>query len=163
MRNQKKQPDSDVSKIDYGIILSVMLLALISLITIYSTTYMMSTTPSLRPTIMQVLWYIIGGVAVIVLMQFDSEQLWKLAPIAYGLGVLLLILILIFYDRRSYALQGAKSWFVFGPISFQPTEVVKISLIMMLGRVITKHNMEQHTETIRNGSELPQLFRVELH
>ena len=109
MRNQKKQPDSDVSKIDYGIILSVMLLALISLITIYSTTYMMSTTPSLRPTIMQVLWYIIGGVAVIVLMQFDSEQLWKLAPIAYGLGVLLLILILIFYDRRSYALQGAKS------------------------------------------------------
>ena len=154
MRNQKKQPDSDVSKIDYGIILSVMLLALISLITIYSTTYMMSTTPSLRPTIMQVLWYIIGGVAVIVLMQFDSEQLWKLAPIAYGLGVLLLILILIFYDRRSYALQGAKSWFVFGPISFQPSEVVKISLIMMLGRVITKHNMETSQRTLNTDWKL---------
>ena len=154
MRNQKKQPDSDVSKIDYGIILSVMLLALISLITIYSTTYMMSTTPSLRPTIMQVLWYIIGGVAVIVLMQFDSEQLWRLAPIAYGLGVLLLILILIFYDRRSYALQGAKSWFVFGPISFQPSEVVKISLIMMLGRVITKHNMETSQRTLNTDWKL---------
>ena len=154
MRNQKKQPDSDVSKIDYGIILSVMFLALISLITIYSTTYMMSTTPSLRPTIMQVLWYIIGGVAVIVLMQFDSEQLWKLAPIAYGLGVLLLILILIFYDRRSYALQGAKSWFVFGPISFQPSEVVKISLIMMLGRVITKHNMETSQRTLNTDWKL---------
>ena len=154
MRNQKKQPDSDVSKIDYGIILSVMLLALISLITIYSTTYMMSTTPSLRPTIMQVLWYIIGAVAVIVLMQFDSEQLWKLAPIAYGLGVLLLILILIFYDRRSYALQGAKSWFVFGPISFQPSEVVKISLIMMLGRVITKHNMETSQRTLNTDWKL---------
>ena len=154
MRNQKKQPDSDVSKIDYGIILSVMLLALISLITIYSTTYMMSTTPSLRPTIMQVLWYIIGGVAVIVLMQFDSEQLWKLAPIAYGLGVRLLILILIFYDRRSYALQGAKSWFVFGPISFQPSEVVKISLIMMLGRVITKHNMETSQRTLNTDWKL---------
>lgn len=154
MRNQKKQPDSDVSKIDYGIILSVMLLAIISLITIYSTTYMMSTTPSLRPTIMQVLWYIIGAVAVIVLMQFDSEQLWKLAPIAYGLGVLLLILILIFYDRRSYALQGAKSWFVFGPISFQPSEVVKISLIMMLGRVITKHNMETSQRTLNTDWKL---------
>lgn len=154
MRNQKKQTDSDVSKIDYGIILSVMLLALISLITIYSTTYMMSTTPSLRPTIMQVLWYIIGAVAVIVLMQFDSEQLWKLAPIAYGLGVLLLILVLIFYDRRSYALQGAKSWFVFGPISFQPSEVVKISLIMMLGRVITKHNMETSQRTLNTDWKL---------
>ncbi|NLB98054.1 MAG: rod shape-determining protein RodA [Lactobacillales bacterium] len=154
MRYQKIQPDSDVSKIDYGIILSVMLLALISLITIYSTTYMMSTTPSLRPTIMQVLWYIIGGVAVIVLMQFDSEQLWKLAPIAYGLGVLLLILVLIFYDRRSYALQGAKSWFVFGPISFQPSEVVKISLIMMLGRVITKHNMETSQRTLNTDWKL---------
>lgn len=103
---------------------------------------------------MQVLWYIIGGVAVIVLMQFDSEQLWKLAPIAYGLGVLLLILILIFYDRRSYALQGAKSWFVFGPISFQPSEVVKISLIMMLGRVITKHNMETSQRTLNTDWKL---------
>ncbi|MGP6138654.1 MULTISPECIES: FtsW/RodA/SpoVE family cell cycle protein [unclassified Jeotgalibaca] len=154
MRNQSKQPASDVSKIDYGIILSVFLLAIISIVTIYSTTYMMSSMPSLRPTIMQVLWYIIGGIAVIVLMQFDSEQLWKLAPIAYGLGILLLVLVLIFYDRTSYQLQGAKSWFVVGPVSFQPSEVVKISLIMMLGRVITKHNMETSERTVNTDWKL---------
>lgn len=149
MRNQQKNPKSDVTKIDYGIILSVLLLALLSIVTIFSTTYLISNTPSLRPTIMQILWYVIGTIAIIVLMQFDSEQMWKLAPVAYFLGVALLILVLIFYDRRSYDLQGAKSWFVFGPVSFQPSEVVKISLIMMLGRVITKHNVNTDDRTIK--------------
>lgn len=149
MRNQQKNPKSDVTKIDYGIILSVLLLALLSIVTIFSTTYLISNTPSLRPTIMQILWYVIGTIAIIVLMQFDSEQMWKLAPVAYFLGVALLILVLIFYDRRSYDLQGAKSWFVFGPVSFQPSEVVKISLIMMLGRVITKHNVNTDDRTLK--------------
>ncbi len=149
MRNQQENPKSDVTKIDYGIILSVLLLALLSIVTIFSTTYLISNTPSLRPTIMQILWYVIGTIAIIVLMQFDSEQMWKLAPVAYFLGVALLILVLIFYDRRSYDLQGAKSWFVFGPVSFQPSEVVKISLIMMLGRVITKHNVNTDDRTLK--------------
>lgn len=154
MRNQQRTPKSDVSKIDYGIILSVLLLALISIVTIYSTTYLMSNTPSLRPTIMQVVWYVIGTVAAIVLMHFDSEQLWKLAPIAYFLGVALLILVLIFYDRPTYVLQGAKSWFRIGPVTFQPSEVVKISLIMTLGRVITKHNVEVEERSVHTDWKL---------
>lgn len=154
MRNQQLKSKSDVSKIDYGIILSIILLALISFLTIYSTTYLMSGTPSLRPTLMHMLWYIIGSVAAGVMMFFDSEQLWKLAPIAYGIGVVLLILILIFYDRTSYIMQGAKSWFVIGSVSFQPSEVVKISLIMMLGRVITQHNMDTPERTVKTDGKL---------
>ncbi|MDE1549509.1 FtsW/RodA/SpoVE family cell cycle protein [Jeotgalibaca caeni] len=154
MRNQQKSPKSDVSKIDYGIILSVLLLALISIVTLYSTTYLMSTTPSLTPTIMQVVWYAIGTVAAVVVMHFDSEQLWKLAPVAYALGILLLVLVLIFYDRPTYELQGAKSWFKFGPVTFQPSEVVKIALIVMLGRVITQHNVEIEERTVKTDGRL---------
>lgn len=154
MRNKQEIPKSDVTKIDYGIVLSVLLLAIISIVTIFSTTYLISTDPSIRPTIMQVIWYVIGTVAIIVMMHFDSEQLWKLAPVAYFLGVALLILVLIFYDRRSFELQGAKSWFVFGPVSFQPSEVVKISLIMMLGRVITKHNVNTDDRTVKTDWNL---------
>lgn len=150
MKNQQMTSKSDVSKIDYGIILSVIILALISIVTIFSTTYLMSSTPTYTPTIMQILWYGIGTVAAIVMMFFDSEQLWKLAPIAYGLGVLLLILVLIFYDRDQYIQWGAKSWFSIGPFTFQPSEVVKISIIMMLGRVITAHNMEVAERTIKS-------------
>ncbi|WP_027108545.1 FtsW/RodA/SpoVE family cell cycle protein [Lacticigenium naphthae] len=133
MNNEKQ------SKIDYGIILSVLLLGLMSVATIYSTTYLMDT-GSLRATIMQVAWYIVGAVAVFVIMQFDSEQLWKLAPYAYAGGVLLLILVLLFYDRPTALRTGARSWFKIGPLTFQPSEVVKIAYILELARIVTMHN-----------------------
>src|SRR5699024_5396020 len=134
MKNEKNE-----SKIDYGIILSVLLLGLISVSTLFATTYLMANS-SLLPTIMQVLWFIVGTVAIIFVMQFDSEQLWKLAPIAYWLGNILLVLVLFLYDRRLAATAGARSWFRFGPVTFQPSEVAKISYILMLARIVTKQD-----------------------
>ena len=86
------------TKIDYGIILSVLLLAIISIATIYSTTHLTANS-GIGATVMQIIWYVVGAVAIVVIMQFDSEQLWKLAPIAYGFGLFLLVLVLFFYDR----------------------------------------------------------------
>lgn len=129
------------SKIDYGIVLSILLLAIISIVTLFSTTYLIEG-KGLQTTIMQIVWYIIGTIAIIVIMQFDSEQLWKLAPIAYGVGLLLLVLVLFFYDRPTEAFTGAKSWFKFGRLTFQPSEIMKIAFILMLARVVTKHNSE---------------------
>lgn len=129
------------SRIDYGIVLSILLLAIISVATIFSTTGIIGDA-GLRPTIMHVAWYIIGAVAIIVIMQFDSEQLWKITPVAYGAGLLLLVLVLFLYDEPTYLSTGAKSWFKFGPLTFQPSEVVKIAYILMLARTVTRHNAE---------------------
>lgn len=154
MRKQQSPASADVSKIDYGIILSVFILAIISVVTLFATTYLMAANPSLRPTIMQIIWYIIGTIAAAVMMHFRSKQLWNLAPIAYFIGIVLLVLVLIFYDRQTYLLQGAKSWFKLGPVTFQPSEVVKIALIMMLGRVITQHNLDTKERTLKSDGYL---------
>ena len=153
MRNQQTTQNADVSKIDYGIILSVFLLAIISVLTIYSTT-VLQTDGGIGTTIMQLIWYGIGIIAAAIVMHFDSEQLWKVAPIAYGAGILLLFLVLIFYDRNTYALQGAKSWFRFGGVTFQPSEVVKVALIIMLARAITEHNMQIDDRTEKTDMNL---------
>ena len=153
MRNQQTTQNADVSKIDYGIILSVFLLAIISVLTIYSTT-VLQTDGDISTTIMQIVWYGIGIIAAAIVMHFDSEQLWKVAPIAYGAGILLLFLVLIFYDRNTYYLQGAKSWFRFGSVTFQPSEVVKVALIIMLARVITEHNMQIDDRTEKTDMNL---------
>ena len=153
MRNQQTTQNADVSKIDYGIILSVFLLAIISVLTIYSTT-VLQTNGGIGTTIMQLVWYGIGIIAAAIVMHFDSEQLWKVAPIAYGAGILLLFLVLIFYDRNTYALQGAKSWFRFGGVTFQPSEVVKVALIIMLARAITEHNMQIDDRTEKTDMNL---------
>lgn len=132
------------TKIDYGIILSVLLLAIISIATIFSTTHL-TANDGIRATLMQVIWYVVGTVAIIVIMQFDSEQLWKLAPIAYGVGLFLLVMVLFFYDRPTELSTGAKSWFKIGPLTFQPSEIMKIAFILMLARVVTKHNGDYPT------------------
>ena len=138
LENMAENSNSE-SKIDYGIILSVMLLCIISIATIYSTT-VIDMGGSIKATIMHIAWYVIGAIAIAVIMQFDSEQLWKLAPIAYWGGIVLLVLVLFLYDRPTEAVTGAKSWFKIGGLTFQPSEVMKVAFILMMARVVTKHN-----------------------
>lgn len=146
-RYLRRDEDAD-SRIDWGIIFSVLVLAVIGMTSLYVALKHDSTVISVtRTMITQALWYIIGIGAVIFIMQFDAEQLWKVAPLAYGLGILLLILVLFFYSRTYFINNGAKSWFAIGPLSFQPSEVMKPAYILMLGRVVSQHNAEylEHT------------------
>lgn len=142
MRKNKSSREND-SRIDYGIILSVMLLAFIGIISIYvATNHDSQVTSPLRAVVTQVAWYIIGAGLVAFIMQFDAEDLWKLTPVAYALGILLLILVLFLYSRSYFLKTGAKSWFALGPLTFQPSEVMKPAYILMMGRVVTLHNNE---------------------
>lgn len=137
------------SRIDYGIVLSILLLAIISIATMFSTISLIGN-GGLRATIMHVAWYVVGAVAIIVIMQFDSEQLWKITPYAYGLGLLLLILVLFFYDEPTFLRTGARSWFKLGPLTFQPSEVMKIAFILMLARTVTQHNAAFLNHNVRS-------------
>ena len=139
MKNKIMYDEQD-TRIDYGIILPVLLLALISIATLLSTTYLQVANGSLRTVFLQFVWYIIGTGAIIVIMQFDSEQLWKLTNWSYVIGLLLLVAVLFLYDRNTAAATGAKSWFRFLGISFQPSEIVKIFYILRLAKVATDHN-----------------------
>lgn len=148
------------SRIDYGIVLSLLVLFLISVATIFSTTYLINDL-GISATVMQVVWYAVGTVAIIVIMQFDSEQLWKLTPILYWGGIILLVLVLFFYDRDTALRTGARSWFAIGPLSFQPSELVKITFILYLSRIVTKHNSEFPEHNYKSDWQL--LFKIALY
>ncbi|AWZ38374.1 FtsW/RodA/SpoVE family cell cycle protein [Ligilactobacillus murinus] len=146
-----RRDEDDDARIDWGIIFSVLVLAVIGMISLYvALTHDMSTTSVTRTMITQAMWYVLGIGAVIFIMQFDAEQLWKIAPLAYGIGIFLLILVLFFYSRRMAYLNGAKSWFAIGSLSFQPSEVMKPAFILMMGRVISQHNSEYPEHTTRS-------------
>lgn len=140
----------DDARIDWGIIFCVLVLAVIGMVSIYVAVKHDTSTASItRVMLSQVIWYTLGAIIVIFLMQFDAEQLWKVAPVAYGIGIFLLIMVLIFYSRSYAALTGAKSWFALGPFTFQPSEIMKPAFILMMGRVITQHNSEYYEHTMR--------------
>lgn len=152
---QRSQSEEIESRIDWGIIFCVLLLALIGLASIYvAGTHDRQQVSVVRQVVTQLAWYVIGTILVIVIMQFDSEQLWKIAPIAYWVGIFLMYAILVFYSRSYYASTGAKSWFAVGPFTFQPSEIMKPAYILMMGRVITTHNSEYAVHTVKNDWQL---------
>lgn len=147
MKNETEQS----SRIDYGIVLCVMLLAIIGLLSLYSTTVVIQG-ESIRATIMQGVWYILGIGAAGVIMLFDSEQLWKLTNILYWIGMGSLVLTLFFYDRGLAASTGAKSWINIPIINntLQPSEFVKIPYILILAKTTTLHNAKYKDRTVES-------------
>ena len=144
------------NRIDYGIILNVMVLAIIGLLSVYSTTTLIEG-GDLVPTLFHALWYGVGTIAVIAAMQLDSEQYWKLSNYLYGFGLLLLVLVLFFYDRE-LAVTGARSWLRIGSLSVQPSELFKPAYIVFMARVVTEHNNKYPNRTIK--SDFMQLGKI---
>lgn len=142
------------SRIDYGIIFSVLMLALIGLASIYvAASHDTGSVKVIRQVASQLVWYVLGIAAVVVIMQFDSEQLWRLAPYAYWFGIFLLVAVLLFYSR-TYAASGAKSWFAFKGFTFQPSEVMKPAYILMMAKVTTDFNAQHKRHTMRSDWQL---------
>lgn len=146
-----KNDNEKTSRIDYGIVLCIMLLAIIGLVSLYSTTVMIQG-GDIRMTIMQGIWYIFGTAAVAVVMLFDSEQLWKMTDYLYWIGVASLVLTLFFYDRGLAATAGSRSWINIPIINFtlQPSEFAKIPYILMLAKTTTTHNAKHNHRTIQS-------------
>ncbi len=152
--NLRRNNEGD-SRIDWGIILSVLLLAVIGMVAIYvAASHDTSTTSVVRTMISQSVFYTLGILLVVVIMQFDAEQLWKVATVFYGFSIFLLITVLFLYSRPYALLTGAKSWFALGPFTFQPSEIMKPAYILLLGRVVTQHNNENPVHTTRTDWKL---------
>lgn len=116
------------------IISIVILFAIISAITISSASTYLS--PSLgNLALKQLIWYGIGFILILILVKVKNEYLYRNAWFFYLLGNLLLVCLLLFAP----AINNSKCWFVIPGIgSFQPSEFMKISLMLMLGTMITK-------------------------
>ncbi len=132
-------------KIDWGILLPVICFAIISIITISSAlTYLSPTVGNLA--LKQAIWYVIGGVIIFVLFKFKNDYLYRNAWFFYLLCNLLLLFLLLFAP----AINNSKCWFVLPGIgSFQPSEFMKVSLILVLAVMIYKFRENHQTPSIK--------------
>lgn len=91
----------------------------------------------------QVRWYIIGFIISSAIFLLDFEQIKKLSFFAYCAGVLLLIGLYFAPVEIAKPIKGAKAWFqVPGFGSLQPSEFMKIFLIIFLAKIIVSHNLK---------------------
>ena len=143
------------NRIDYGVILPVFLLCLIGLLSLYVALSHDPNHPSVvRGVGMQAIWYIVGSIAIVVIMHLNSKWIWKLTPYLYGFGLIVMGLLLKFYDRNLAQSTGSKNWFSFGSLTFQPAELMKIAYILMMALIVTKHNTQMKERTLKSEENL---------
>ncbi|MEK5381875.1 FtsW/RodA/SpoVE family cell cycle protein [Niallia sp. FSL W8-0635] len=138
------------SKLDYTLVLILMLLCLTSLIAIYgaNSSYVLK----------QVLFYGVGIGIIIGVIRLDSDQLKKLTWYLYAFGLLLLVLLILAPESIAREINGAKSWFTLPGFSLQPSEFVKVFLVLALSRLIVEHQEKYIVKTIQSDFFL--LFKI---
>lgn len=138
--------NQSASRIDFGLVLILMLLFFASCLAIYSA----QTTGQYNENffLKQVIWYVIGTGIITAVITLDSEQLMKISWYIYGMGILLLGLLIVAPESIAPVINGAKSWYkVPGLGSIQPSEFFKVFLILALARVIVDHHHKVQLKT----------------
>lgn len=102
----------------------------------------------------QAVFLAIGLIAMYVMSRLNIQILKKIAPIFYIVCILLLVLVLI----GGFSEGLAKRWLGIPgtPLSFQPSELMKLGIILMLGWWLNK--IKESKKSFKNEIILPGVF-----
>lgn len=119
-------------KINFRIVIPIVLMAIISIISIYSAlTYTSKSLGNLA--LKQAIWYMVGVGLVFVLVKLGNEYLYRHTWILYVIGNLLLVVLLLF----GTPINNSKCWLIIPGIgSVQPSEFMKIFIMLVLASMI---------------------------
>ena len=95
----------------------------------------------------------LGLLLMFAILRVDYHQILRWSPLAYGLALVLLIVLL--FLPESMAIRGAHRWINVGGLQVQPSELAKFGLILYLAANLTKPNLDLRTFT---DGLLPQLL-----
>jgi rod shape determining protein RodA len=105
------------------------LLALVGVVNLYSATSVSK--DALREIyVQQVYWLVFGGILATIVAAVDYRHYERLGYALYGVGIVLLVLVFIL----GRDIRGSSRWINIGSFSFQPSEFMKLFLIIALAK-----------------------------
>ena len=132
-------------KVENIILIPIILFGIISVIAIYCTKSMLAIEYQ-NYWIKQIIWYIVGFIIAYSMMIFGNKFLYHNAWWFYLIGVASLIAVLFFGITRN----NATCWFKIPFIgTIQPSEFMKIFLIIIIARLINEFNEKYITPTTK--------------
>lgn len=154
---QSRTVSSNRSSLDVLIVGVIVILLVLGMVMVHSASSVIAANkfgdPFFYPK-RQLIWAIIGVVAMFWLARYDYHQLRKHAPklamISYGL----LVLVLIVGVNRG----GSKAWLGFGSLGIQPSEFAKLGLIVFLAHLLSES--EDYMESFWKGFLPPLALAV---
>lgn len=122
-----------VTHFDWTYLLLILLISAIGIANLYSATS--SWTTATQPVYLkQCYWLGLGLILVVLVCLLDYRHLEYLSLPLYG-GTLLLLLLVLLIGRTS---MGATRWLSLGGFSVQPSEIMKIVIIIILARYFSE-------------------------
>ena len=105
--------------------------------------------------------FLVGLVILVVAASIDVRVWMSLAYPAYAVALLLLIAV----DVAGHAGLGAQRWIMLGPVELQPSELMKVSLVLALARFLHGKSVEEVSKPLNLAIGLamigiPALFVV---
>ncbi|GAA0301399.1 cell division protein FtsW (lipid II flippase) [Gracilibacillus halotolerans] len=137
-------------KIDYTLIFIILLLAVISVFTLYTLDpYLKQIYPNTTYYIQQIIWYIGGSILIGIIMLVDYDKLRLVSWLFYGVGVLMLLMLYFHFPPGiAKEVNGAWGWFEFPVLgTLQPAEFMKVFLVIFLAHLMVTHN-EKYPEHV---------------
>ena len=93
----------------------------------------------------QCVWFLVGIVAMVAAFSIDYNYLKEITPIIYWINIIILLLLFVL----ATATNNTVSWYKFGNIGFQPSELAKISTILMLSRALAARSGDEKITSFR--------------
>ena len=150
LRTKANRRKRALPSVDYPFLILLLLLLVVGLTMLYSASYAqseydtgyLSSTKYLKK---QGVCALIGLVAMYFFSRIPAQFWGRLAWPVYGAGIVLLLSVLVF----GQSVNGAKRWINIAGIQFQPSEIAKFSMILLLARLTRLYG--ENAEDFRHG------------
>jgi len=116
---------------DWTLFIAVAGLAVIGVINLYSATSV-ARGGHADDYVQQIYWLVGGGILATLVAAIDYRHYERLGYALYGVGVVLLILVFILGRE----IRGSSRWIYIGSYSFQPSEFMKLFLVIALAKYL---------------------------
>ena len=121
----------------------LLIIMIISFLDMYNAKYLSSLYNN--NLVKQIIWYLLGFIIFILFKRINNKTIFKYANVLYIISLLLLLYVLLF----GKVINGARAWINIKGFSFQPSELAKLSLAIMLSKMaVSFNNTGVKSETI---------------
>lgn len=140
-----------IEHFDWVLLALVLILAGMGILTLYSAvnaSAIAGQAPGPPVYLKQLYWFFLGLMAMIFAFLFNYKWLYRFGGVIYSACIVLLLVVLV----AGKEVSGSQRWLTFGPVSFQPSEMMKIGVPILLARYYS----DQITQ---EGFELRNLWK----
>ncbi len=123
-----------VQNFDWLLLALVLLIAAIGIVNLYSAGYNRTPEGATPVFIKQMYWLGLGLGVMLFTLLYDYRHYEKLAYPLFILSIILLIGVMV----AGKMVSGSRRWLALGPFTFQPSELAKLAIILVLARYFHK-------------------------